>query len=140
MAKKICFSVLSLVIGYYAAAQSIVVNPDGTHSIMVTTGNASTIINSNGSHSTVINNGSTSVIINPDGTHSTAFNNGNTSIVVGPTGMHSIIFHNHSTVIQTCNENSVEVEPIFIKKREKQIGKRTREIKKAERRKRKGNY
>jgi hypothetical protein len=140
MTKKLCLSALSLIIGCYAVAQSIVVNPDGTHSIMVTTGNASTIINSNGSPATVINNGSTSVIVNPDGTHSTAFNNGNTSIVVGPTGMHSIIFHNQSTVRQIGNENSRELEPIFVKRRENRIGKRIKDVKKAEKRKRKGSY
>lgn len=53
--------ILTVFINAYAVAQSVIVNPDGTHS-------------------TVINNGSTSVIVNPDGTHSTLINNENTPV------------------------------------------------------------
>ena len=137
MTKKICFLGLSLFIGgCYAVAQSIVVNPDGTHSIMVTTGNASTIINSNGSHATVITHGSTSIIVNPDGTHSTAFNHGNVSIIVGPTGMHSTAVHNDCAVEELSNVNSDELDPIFDSKHEKRIGKINKEIRKVNRSKR----
>jgi hypothetical protein len=136
MTKKICFSALSLFVGYYAVAQSIVVNPDGSHSIMVHTGNASTIINSNGSHATVINHGSTSIIVNPDGTHSTAFNHGSVSIIVGPTGMHSTVFHNDGAIQQLSKVNSDELDPIFVNKHEKRIGKRNKEIRKVDKSKR----
>ena len=136
MTKKLCLSALSLFIGCYVVAQSIVVNPDGTHSIMVTTGNASMIINSNGSHATVINHGSTSIIVNPDGTHSTAFNHGSVSIIVGPTGMHSTVYNNDRAVKELSNVNSDELEPIFVNKHEKRIGKRNKEIRKVDKRKR----
>jgi hypothetical protein len=136
MIKKIFYSAVSLFVGCYAVAQSIVVNPDGTHSIMAHTGNASTIINSNGGHATVINHGSTSIIVNPDGTHSTAFNHGSISIVVSPTGMHSIVFHNDGAVKQLSKVNSDELDPIFVSKHEKRIGKRSKEIRKVDKSKR----
>ena len=140
MIKKLCFSALSVFVGCYAVAQSIIVNQDGTHSIMVNTGNASTLINPNESTSTVINHGSTSIIVNPDGTHSTAFNHGNVSIIVGPTGMHSTMVH-HDCVVMLSKVNSDldELEPIVVNKHENRIGKRNKEIRKAEKRKRKTN-
>jgi hypothetical protein len=134
MPKKLCFSALSLFVGCYAVAQSIVVNPDGTHSIMVHTGNVSALVNSNGSHSTVINRGSTAIIVNPDGTHSTAFNQGSISLIVGPTGMHSTVFNNDCAVEQLSNLSSDELDPIFVLKHEKRIGKRNEEIRKVEKR------
>lgn len=40
------------------------------------------IINSNGTHSILIDNGSTKTIVNPDGTHSTLINNINTNKII----------------------------------------------------------
>lgn len=37
-----------------AKAQTVVVNPDGTHSIVIDNGSTKTIVNPNGTHSTVI--------------------------------------------------------------------------------------
>ena len=82
-----------------AQAQGVIVNADGTHSVVVNNGSTSTIVNSNGTHSTAIHNGSTSTIVNANGTHSTAFHNGNTSVIVNPNGTHSTAFHNGSTSV-----------------------------------------
>ena len=54
----------------YAQSPTVVVNPDGTHSVMHKAGGTAVIVNPNGTHSVVHNaNTSTPVIINPDGTH-----------------------------------------------------------------------
>ena len=57
----------------------IVVNPDGTHSVVV--GNVA--VNPNGTHSVIVGG----VAVNSDGTHSTAVGN----VIVNPNGTHSTI-------------------------------------------------
>lgn len=95
----------------FVQAQGIVVNSDGTHSVVINNGSTSTIVNPNGTHSTAITNGNTSIIVNPNGTHSTAFHNGNTSIIVNPNGTHSTAFHNGntSTIVNPDGTHSVGV-------------------------------
>ena len=55
----------------YAQTPTVVVNPDGTHSVVHSSGSGTAVIvNPNGTHSVVHNaDTSTPVIINPDGTH-----------------------------------------------------------------------
>ena len=87
--------ILLCMVSYSAYAQhTVIVNPDGTHSIAINNGNTSTIVNPDGTHSIAINNGNTSTIVNPDGTHSIAINNGNTSTIVNPDGTHSLVIKN----------------------------------------------
>ena len=95
------FTILTLSLGFICAAhaQTVIVNPDGTHSIVISSGNTSTVVNSDGTHSTVINNGSTSTIVNSNGTHSTMINNGNTSTIVNPDGSHSTVINSGNTSI-----------------------------------------
>lgn len=91
---------------------AVIVKPDGSHAILVktgnisniicdgkvltiteqTTGNISTLVRSDGKVATVINHGTTSVIVNPDGTHSTMVNHGGgVSIIVNPDGTHTVV-------------------------------------------------
>ena len=49
------------------AQHTVVVNPDGTHSIAIQTGVSTTIVNPDGTHSTVIENGNDITIANPKG-------------------------------------------------------------------------
>lgn len=79
-------------------AQSIIVNPDGTHSLVFNNGSTSTVVKPDGSFATIFNNGSTSTLIDPDGTHSTFSNIGSTSIIVNPNGTHSIFFNNENKI------------------------------------------
>ena len=67
----LCFMSLSAY-----AQHTVVVNPDGTHSIAIQTGNNITIVNPDGTHSTGIQTGSSTTIVNPDGTHTTVIENG----------------------------------------------------------------
>ena len=90
MIRLLIASVLVLLVGRYAIAQSILVNPDGTHSVIHDHGATSIVINPNGTHSVVFNNGPTSIMVNPDGTHSTILRNGNTGTIIHPNGRHSI--------------------------------------------------
>ncbi len=79
---------------FQADAQTVIVNPDGTHSILINNGGMfSTIVNPDGTHSTVINTaGPFTNIINPNGTQTTVINNGgNFSTVVNPDGTHSTL-------------------------------------------------
>lgn len=76
--------------------QTVVVNSDGTHSVI----HGNVIVNSNGTHSTIHGN----VIVNSDGTHSTVHGN----VIVNPDGTHSTVHGNvianpegtHSTVVE----------------------------------------
>ncbi len=58
------------------AQQTVVVNPDGTHSIAIQTGSNITVVNPDGSHSTGIQTGNNITVVNPDGTHTTVIENG----------------------------------------------------------------
>lgn len=62
------------------AQHTVVVNPDGTHSAAIQTGNNITVVNPNGTHSTGIQTGSSTTIVNPDGTHTTVIENGSNNI------------------------------------------------------------
>jgi len=62
-------------------AQTVIVNPDGTHTIVIDNGPTKTIVNPDGTHSIVIDNGSTKTIINPNGTHSTVIDNDSTKTI-----------------------------------------------------------
>ena len=106
--KRLILLILSFVSLRIAVSQSIIVNPDGTHSTIFHNGNTSTIVNPNGTHSPVFNNGNISTVVNPNGTHSTIFHNGNTSTIVNPNGTTSTIFHNGniSTVVNSNGTQS----------------------------------
>ena len=67
----LCFMSLSAY-----AQHTVVVNPDGTHSVAIQTGNNITVVNPDGTHSTGILTGSSTTIVNPDGTHTTVIENG----------------------------------------------------------------
>ena len=97
MKKLLCSLTFMFFILCCALAQSVIVNPDGTHSILFDNGATSTLVNPNGTHSVIFNNGNTSTVVNPDGTHSTIFHNGDVSTMVNPNGTHSTIFHHGST-------------------------------------------
>src|SRR4030042_1315984 len=60
----------------YTYAQTIQVNPDGTHTIIFDNGSTSTQINPDGTHTIYMNQGNHIVKINPDGTNATIFNYG----------------------------------------------------------------
>ncbi|MBE9462747.1 hypothetical protein ACFP1I_09070 [Dyadobacter subterraneus] len=98
--KKYWISIFLITSSIVTYAQGIVVNADGTHSVVINSGTTGVIVNSNGTHSTVVNSGSNvSTIVNPNGTHSTAINNGSISTIVNPDGTHSIGINN-GTMIQ----------------------------------------
>lgn len=65
--------------GTQIAHSQVIVNPDGTHSVV--TGNV--IINPDGTHSVLVGN----VIVNPNGSHSVIHGN----ILVGPDGSHTFL-------------------------------------------------
>ncbi len=75
------FSIVLCVPLWLACTQNgngqVIVNPDGTHSIV--TGNV--IVNPNGTHSVIHGN----IIVNPNGSHSVIHGN----ILVGPDGSHT---------------------------------------------------
>ena len=66
------------------AQHTVVVNPDGTHSAAIQTGNNITVVNPNGTHSTGIQTGNNITIVNPDGTHTTVIENGVSAICAEP--------------------------------------------------------
>lgn len=78
-------------------AQTVIVNADGTHSILIDNGATKTIVNPDGKHSTVIDNGSTKTIVNPNGTHTTVIDHGFIKTVINPDGTHSLIIYNRNT-------------------------------------------
>ena len=58
------------------AQHTVIVNPDGTHSVAIQTGSNITVVNPDGTHSTGLLTGSSTTIVNPNGTHTTVIENG----------------------------------------------------------------
>ena len=73
----------------------IVVNPNGSHSIIHTTGGAhSIVIVADGRHSVVFGldqPGAPKIIVHPDGKHSVVHSTGTHSVMVGPNGAHVVM-------------------------------------------------
>lgn len=94
---KMLLLFLMLISSFAALAQHVIVNSDGAHSTLHSTGTGvGLIVNPNGTHSTIHSTGKgTGVIVNPNGTHSTFHSAGErTKVIVNPNGRHSIF---HST-------------------------------------------
>ena len=90
------------------AQHTVVVNPDGTHSIAIQTGVSSTIVNPNGAYSTAITSGSTTTIINPDGTHSTGIQTGSITTIVNPNGTHTTVIENGDDITIARNKDTLD--------------------------------
>lgn len=101
MKELLCFLTLMFLPGYFALAQTVIINPDGTPTIVLHNGSTSTVINPDGTLSTVLHSGTSSTIVHPNGTLSTVLHSGGSSTVVHPNGTLSTVLHNggSSTVI-----------------------------------------
>ena len=96
--------------------QSIIANPDGTHSVVHDNSPTSTGINPNGTHSVIFNNGNTSIMVNPDGTHSVVVRTGNISTIANTAGSHSMVVANSNTAVMELEDSSSKVSSFFKKK------------------------
>ena len=102
---KINMLLLILLVGNISFAQHVIVNADGTHSTVHSTGNGNgVIINSNGTHSTMHTTGNGSgIIVNPNGTHATFHSTGShVKTIVNPNGT-------HSTLLSAGNDDGVMI-------------------------------
>lgn len=97
-------------------AQSIIINPDGTHSVLIDHGVHKVIVSPDGTHSVVVGTENNNILVNLDGTHSQIINQGNSKIIVNPNGTHSILAKQGSFQQVLIRPNS-EYQPIIIKKR-----------------------
>ena len=84
------------------AQHTVLVNPDGTHSVAIQTGSNITVVNPDGSHSTGIQTGNIITVVNPDGTHSTGILTGSSTTIVNPDGTHTTV--NENGVSAICAE------------------------------------
>ena len=117
--KKICFFILTVFIVCGVKAQSIIVNPGGTHSIGINHGHTTTVVNPNGTHSIGINHGHTTTVVNPNGTHSIGINHGHTTTVINPHRTHRMgIHHGAATgielfpILSTSDDNRISPETV----------------------------
>ena len=90
----LCFMSLSAY-----AQHTVIVNPDGTHSVAIQTGSNITVVNPDGSHSTGIQTGNIITVVNPDGTHSTGLLTGSSTTIVNPDGTHTTFIENGVSAI-----------------------------------------
>ena len=100
---------LILILADVSFAQQVIVNADGTHSIVHSTGNgAGVVVNPNGTHSTIHPTGSsTGVIVNANGTHSTFHSVGqNLKVIVNANGTHSTFYSTENNINSVLNPNS----------------------------------
>ena len=97
-------------------AQSVIVNPDGTHSVVHDHGVHKVIVNPDGTHSVVVGLGTNNILVNPDGTHSQIIDHGNSKIIVNPNGTHSILAK-QGDFQKVMVRSNYAFQPITIKKR-----------------------
>jgi hypothetical protein len=97
-----------------AAGQTILVNPDGTHSVILNAGSSMPLmVNPDGTHTVIFNNGSTQTWVNPNGTHSVMLNaDTNTPILINPDGTHSVILNAQSNTPVMVNPNGTHTQII----------------------------
>lgn len=97
-------------------AQSVIVNADGTHSVILGEGDNKVIVNPDGTHSVIMGSGTSRIMVNPDGTHSQIIGDGNSKIIVNPNGTHSIVTTQGDFQRVLVHPNS-GFQPFFFKKR-----------------------
>jgi len=90
------------------AQHTVVVNPDGTHSVAIQTGSNITVVNPDGSHSTGIQTGNIITVVNPDGTHSTGILTGSSTTIVNPNGTHTTVIENGNDKTIALNKDSLD--------------------------------
>jgi hypothetical protein len=90
---------LAVILNCNINAQTIIINSNGTHSVVINNGNTATIVNPDGTHSTLIKGENTSLIVNPDGTHYTVNAIGKNVLIVNPDGIHSTVYNDSSKTI-----------------------------------------
>lgn len=98
MMKRILLCLLCFMSLSAYAQHTVVVNPDGTHSVAIQTGNNITVVNPDGTHSTGIQTGNTTTVVNPDGTHSVGIQTGNIITIVNPDGTHTTVIENGNDI------------------------------------------
>ena len=95
-----------------ANAQSVIVNPDGTHSIAIGgQGGAPTIIvNPNGTHTVVHKSAGHSIAVGPDGKHTVVVGDDKPGpkVIVHPDGRHTVIHatETHTTITGPAGINT----------------------------------
>ena len=90
------------------AQHTVIVNPDGTHSVAIQTGSNITVVNPDGSHSTGLLTGNIITVVNPDGTHSTGLLTGSSTTIVNPDGTHTTVIENGSNNIIALNKDTLD--------------------------------
>lgn len=84
--KKLLSTSLLCLVGCVSVLAQIVVNLDGTHSLVISGTTMSTILNPNGTTSQMFDHGPVSIVLNPDGTHSVVANIAGMQPMFNPTG------------------------------------------------------
>ena len=82
--KILLLTLFTFVILQTANSQTVIVNPDGTHSVSASHGAHSVVINPDGTHSIGVKHGLHTIVIKPEGTHSVGVQHGIHTINVDP--------------------------------------------------------
>jgi hypothetical protein len=72
---------------------SVIVHPNGQHSVVHTTGAHSVVVGPDGRHTVIVGldqPGSPKIVVHPDGRHSQVYSSGINTLVVGPNGTHTV--------------------------------------------------
>jgi len=97
-------------------AQTVIVNPDGTHSVVHDLGDTKVVVNPNGTHSVILGSDTNKIMINPNGTHSQIFGVGNSKIIINPNGTHSIL-NTQDKFLQVLDYPNSGSQTLFVKNR-----------------------
>jgi hypothetical protein len=104
---NLLFIFLFVVMAGKAAGQTVIVNPDGTHTIV--TGNV--IVHPNGTHSVIHKAGDNSVIVGPDGRHTVVIGSkeSGTKTIIHPDGRHSVVLSTGTNALIVSPEGTYTV-------------------------------
>jgi hypothetical protein len=105
MKPVLAIGILLIAFTGYSQDTQIVVNPDGTHSVVIKNGNIATVVHPNGTHSTIFDYCSVAGKVNPNERQGTNIKNDYITMVVHSNGTHSTII-NHSKKISNINSNA----------------------------------
>lgn len=95
------------------SAQTVIVNPDSTHSVIHDHGKTKVMVNPDGTHSVMIQNGKNQTWVHPHGTHSQVIDHGgNTKVIVNPDGTHTVVIkqgQSHHVIVNPDGTHTLTV-------------------------------
>jgi hypothetical protein len=127
MERKLILMTFTVLVFFYGDAQTILVNSDGTHSVIIDHGGGTSIqVNPNGTHTIIFNNGTALTKVNPDGTHTIVSTPDTMRPPIARQGNRADAF-NTKDECDTISHDSIRQSSKYFKVRPRKFRRKTRE-------------